>query len=68
MTKRLHLLTIPLFFLLFSTCVFAQQTITGILHSSAGEPLGGATITVKGTNRSTTTNVNCTPKEHAGKT
>ena len=42
--------------LLFSVCVLAQQTVRGTLRSSTGEALAGATVTVKGTNTSTTTN------------
>jgi TonB-dependent starch-binding outer membrane protein SusC len=37
--------------LLLSISIYAQQTVTGILRSPSGEPLAGATITVKGTNR-----------------
>jgi TonB-linked SusC/RagA family outer membrane protein len=42
--------------ILFSLSVWAQQTIRGTLRSPSGEPIAGATITVKGTNRSTVTN------------
>lgn len=46
--------------LLFSISVFAQQVIRGTLRSPSGEPLSGATITVKGTNRSVVTDANGT--------
>jgi TonB-linked SusC/RagA family outer membrane protein len=36
----------------------AQQAVRGTLRSSTGEPLAGATVTVKGTNTRTTTNGN----------
>ena len=55
MKKRLRFLAMPVM-LLLSTTLFAQQPVRGTLHSSAGEPLSGATITVKGTNRTVTTN------------
>lgn len=44
--------------LLLNISVFAQQTIRGTLRSLSGEPLTGATITVKGTNRTVTTDAN----------
>lgn len=56
MKKRLYHLTLTLCFLLLGACVFAQQPVRGVLRSSAGEPLSGATVSVKGTNRSTITN------------
>ena len=37
---------------------YAQQVIKGTLRNPAGEPLVGATVMVKGTNRSTTTDAN----------
>ena len=43
------------FALLLCFCVYAQQTVRGILRSSTGEPLVGATVTVKGTNRTVAT-------------
>lgn len=42
--------------LLLTISVFAQQAIKGILKSSTGEPLSGATIGIKGTNRNTIAN------------
>ena len=42
--------------LLFSAGVMAQQLIRGTLRSSTGEPLSGATVTVKGTSNSVSTN------------
>src|SRR5688572_22357675 len=44
--------------MLFSICVYAQQNVRGTLRSPAGEPLLGATITIKGTNQTTTTDAN----------
>lgn len=41
--------------ILICASVIAQQTSRGTLRSPAGEPLAGATVTVKGTNRSVTT-------------
>lgn len=41
--------------MLLSISVFAQQPVAGTLRTSNGEPLSGATITVKGTNRSVVT-------------
>ncbi len=37
--------------LLLGVNVFAQQAISGTLKSASGEPIGGATITVKGTKK-----------------
>lgn len=57
MNKRSgHLALITITLLLFSIPVLAQQTIKGILRSSTGEALSGATLTVKGTNNSAVTN------------
>lgn len=44
--------------LLLSLGISAQQTIHGVLHSPSGDPLSGATITVKGTKNSTISNAN----------
>ena len=56
MKKRLRLSAAFLFALLsFVSTVFAQQQIRGVLRSSSGEPLSGATITVKGSGRSVVT-------------
>src|SRR5215203_6840650 len=51
MKKRrlIYLLSYTLLFLLFSATALAQQAVRGTLKSSTGEPLAGATITVKGT-------------------
>src|SRR5687767_10648423 len=54
------------FFAIILTCisflvpgqVSAQQNITGTVRDAAGIPLAGATITVKGTPRTTTSDVN----------
>ncbi len=53
---RLHHLTMTIAALLFSLAVWAQHSIRGTLRTPAGDPLVGATVTVKGTNRSTVTN------------
>ncbi len=47
------------FFMLlcFQTNLFAQSAVTGTVRSSDGEQLPGATVVVKGTQRSTSTNV-----------
>lgn len=59
MKKRLHQFVMSTgVAMLFSICVFAQQNVRGTLRSPAGEPLLGATVTVKGTNQSTTTDAN----------
>lgn len=54
--KRLHSLTVYLLSLLISTHLFAQQQVRGTLQSSSGDPLTGATVSVKGTDRSVITN------------
>lgn len=58
MKKRrlLHFAFLTCLALLFSAGVMAQQMIRGTLRSSTGEPLSGATVTVKGTNNSVSTN------------
>jgi len=38
--------------LMFSTALFAQQQISGTVKNNAGNPLGGATITLKGGGKS----------------
>jgi TonB-linked SusC/RagA family outer membrane protein len=57
MKKRrlLYLLWFTLLFLLFNVSVLAQQSVRGTLRSSTGEPLAGATITIKGTTTTTVT-------------
>lgn len=42
--------------ILFSLGTFAQRVINGTLKSPTGEPLSGATVTVKGTNKSAVAN------------
>lgn len=42
--------------LLLSFSCYAQQLIKGTVRAPSGEPLAGATVTVKGTNRSVITN------------
>ena len=44
--------------LLLTLSVFAQQVVKGILKSSTGEPLIGATVNIKGTTNSTAANAN----------
>ncbi len=41
--------------LLITTSVWAQKTVTGIVQDDAGNPLPGATVTVKGTTQGTIT-------------
>jgi TonB-linked SusC/RagA family outer membrane protein len=58
-----------LVFLLFTLVAFAQTPIKGKLFDNAGTPLGGASVTVKGANRGTSTNsageftINASPGE-----
>ncbi|HTM93151.1 MAG TPA: carboxypeptidase-like regulatory domain-containing protein, partial [Flavisolibacter sp.] len=57
--KRLLYRSAGLFFaLVLSLSIFAQQNIRGVLRTPTGEPLIGATVAVKGSNTSTTTNSN----------
>ncbi len=59
MKKRLpHFALALIAALLISFNLYAQQTTTGTLRSPSGEVLAGATVTVKGTNRSVTTDAN----------
>jgi TonB-linked SusC/RagA family outer membrane protein len=44
--------------LMLGISVFAQDVTRGTLKSPSGEPLAGATITIKGTNRSVVTDAN----------
>ena len=56
MKKRFHPFVLSVFVaMLFGISAFAQQTTRGTLRSSTGEPLPGATITIKGTKKSVTT-------------
>jgi TonB-linked SusC/RagA family outer membrane protein len=56
MKRRLHFIIVStISALLFSVSLYAQQTLRGILRSSTGEPIAGATINVKGTPNSTHT-------------
>src|SRR5690242_3737660 len=43
-------------FLSFSTLLFAQKSIKGRISDVSGTPLSGASVTVKGTTRGTSTN------------
>lgn len=53
MKRRLTLLAVHLVTaLVISVCAYTQQVIRGTLRAPSGEPLIGATITVKGTNTS----------------
>jgi TonB-linked SusC/RagA family outer membrane protein len=57
--KRLLYRSAGLFFaLVLSLYIFAQQNIRGVLKTPTGEPLVGATVAVKGSTTSTTTNSN----------
>ena len=57
MKKRIrHLALATIAILAFSLNVFAQQTLRGTLRSSTGEPLSGASVTIRGTNNSVVTN------------
>jgi TonB-linked SusC/RagA family outer membrane protein len=57
--KRLLYRSAGLFFaLVLSLSIFAQQNIRGVLRTPTGEPLVGATVAVKGSTTSTTTNSN----------
>ncbi len=60
MKKRrlLYLAYSTVFFLLLYVTASAQQTIRGTLRTPNGEPLIGATITIKGTGTSVTSNTN----------
>ncbi|MBC7935480.1 MAG: TonB-dependent receptor plug domain-containing protein, partial [Rhizobacter sp.] len=49
--RLLKLLTFTAVAMLLCSNIFAQQAINGTLKSPAGEPLSGATITVKGTTK-----------------
>ncbi|HET7897514.1 MAG TPA: carboxypeptidase-like regulatory domain-containing protein, partial [Flavisolibacter sp.] len=44
--------------LVLSLCVIAQQVIRGTLRTATGEPLAGATVSVRGTNTSVVSNAN----------
>jgi TonB-linked SusC/RagA family outer membrane protein len=44
--------------LLLHLNLYAQQTVKGVLRSPTGEPLSGATVTVKGTSQTVVTNAN----------
>ncbi|HEU0112357.1 MAG TPA: SusC/RagA family TonB-linked outer membrane protein, partial [Flavisolibacter sp.] len=57
MKKRrlLYIVLCTFFILFFSIGAWAQQSISGILKTASGEPLSGATVTVKGTNTSVVT-------------
>lgn len=41
--------------LCFSACVWAQQTVSGVIRDDKSNPVAGVTVTVKGTNRSAVT-------------
>ncbi|MDQ6610005.1 MAG: TonB-dependent receptor [Bacteroidota bacterium] len=58
MKKKNRLLSVGLntcLALMLSLSVYAQQTVRGTLRNSTGEPLAGASVTVKGTNKSAVT-------------
>ena len=55
--KRIRYFFVSSIFLLFFSFAFSQQkTVTGRVTDPDGKPLPNATVTVKGTNTSTTTN------------
>jgi TonB-linked SusC/RagA family outer membrane protein len=56
--RLLHWASLSVLVLLLSTNAFAQQQITGVLRTPTGEPMIGATVTVKGTNVSVATDEN----------
>ncbi|RYZ61409.1 MAG: hypothetical protein EOO14_05105, partial [Chitinophagaceae bacterium] len=58
MKKRrlLYASFLAFFVLLTALGVRAQQPVSGTLRSATGEPLAGATVTVKGTTTSVSTN------------
>ena len=56
--KRLLYVFSILMCLFITISASAQQTVRGILRTPTGDALAGATITVKGTTTSTTTNTN----------
>ena len=56
--KRLNLLRMLVVALMFCIPVMAQQIVRGTLRSANGEPLAGATISVKGTTQSVVTDAN----------
>ena len=56
--RLLFLVTGTILALLFSFSAIAQQTIRGVLRTATGEPIAGATVTVKGTANSTVTDAN----------
>ncbi len=59
MKKRLSYFTLTtIVALLISISLFAQQSVRGTLRAPSGDVLAGATVTVKGTNRSVTTDAN----------
>ena len=58
MNKQLRSLALAIIAVCFSVSVFAQQAIKGTLRSSSGEPLSGATITIKGKDKSVVTDAN----------
>jgi hypothetical protein len=52
-------LLLSLFFLLFSLTIFGQtKTVTGTIRDDKGQPLAGATVTVKGSPGGTSTDAN----------
>src|SRR2546423_782466 len=59
MKKRLRHFIMTIFAgIMLTASVYAQQIIRGTLRSASGEPLAGATVTVKGTGNSVTTDAN----------
>jgi len=56
--RLLYVMANTIIALLLSLSVWAQQSVKGTLRTSAGEPLAGATVAVKGTNKVTVTDAN----------
>src|SRR5215510_11616494 len=54
--KRIKLFFASTIFLLVSSVAFSQKTVSGKVTDQDSKPLANATVTVKGTNVSTTTN------------
>jgi TonB-dependent starch-binding outer membrane protein SusC len=56
MTKSITKLICTLLCICFSSIAFSQKTVTGTVTSGAGKPVASATVSVKGTKVSATTN------------
>jgi TonB-linked SusC/RagA family outer membrane protein len=57
--RKVAMVVMTAFSLLFSSLLFAQdKTVKGKITTDAGAPVNGASVTIKGTSRGTTTNEN----------